>query len=165
MVPAAKRAHRCTGSGGDNNHPKFCVRYALPFCFPLYTLYFLYQTKERLHSLIILFLILRLSISSNTTNEHSASYAGSVNDYFMRAACPKALARAAPRREPETILLDEIEEADDAGEAGEEGRPIPVQVGYRPGDSKRVLKRQLANTDNDNDCDIDGNNTTTTATS
>ena len=113
--------------------------------------------------------------SSNTTTEHSASDAGGINDYFMRSAyakagatatatsaalrqqflnsdftaCPKAIAPAAPRREPETILLDESEEAEGAAENAEEGRPIPVQIGHRPGDAMRFLKRHLPNSDLD----------------
>ena len=62
----------------------------------------------------------------------------------MGAADGKAFARPAPRREPETILL---EEGEDAGETREEAQPIPVQIGHRPGDTKRMLKRHLANND------------------
>ena len=104
---------------------------------------------------------------SNTTSEHSASDAGGINDYFMHAAnakagstatataaalhsnfttCPKTLPYVAPRREPETFLLEEAEGA--AGNA-QEGRPIPVQIGYRPGDGKRAIKRHFANNDLD----------------
>jgi len=71
---------------------------------------------------------------SNTTNEYST--VGNLDEYFMGAADAKAVARAAPRREPQTILLEERE---DAGEIREEGLPIPVQIGHRPGDNKRQL--------------------------
>jgi len=113
--------------------------------------------------------------SSNTTTEHSASDAGGINDYFMRSAnakagatatatsaalrqqflnsdftaCPKTLPYAAPRRNPETILLEEREEAEAAAENAEEGRPIPVQIGHRPGDAMRFLKRHLPNSELD----------------
>ena len=113
--------------------------------------------------------------SSNNTTEHSASDAGGINDYFMRSAnakadataaassaalrqrflnsdfapTPKALAHAAPRREPETTLLDESKEAEGAAENDEEGRPIPVQFGHRPGDAMRFLNRHLPNNDLD----------------
>ena len=77
--------------------------------------------------------------SSNSATEHSASDAGGINDYFMRSAnakagatataaslrqrfldgdftaYPKTLPRAAPRREPETIMQDESEEGEDVG--------------------------------------------------
>ena len=86
-------------------------------------------------------------LSSNTRNEHSASDAGGINDYFMRSAiakadatttatalreqsnfpaCPKTLAYAAPRRDHETILQDESEKGEDVGE---DGLPKPIQVG------------------------------------
>ena len=127
--------------------------------------------------------------SSNTTSEHSTSDASGINDYFMRsanakadatatassaalrqrflntdfAATPKAVAHAAPRREPVTTLLDESEEAEGAAETGEDGLPKPIQVGnclfqcqlpnvnaeYSfPDDAagKRMLKRYLAHT-------------------
>ncbi len=128
--------------------------------------------------------------SSNTTTEHSASDAGGINDYFMRSAyakagatatsaalrqqwlnsnftaCPKAIAPAAPRREPETIQLEEREEGEDTCETGEDGLPKPIQVGnilfkcqvpthnaiHSFGDDangKRMLKRYLANNDLD----------------
>ena len=64
----------------------------------------------------------------------------------MGAAYAKAVARPAPRREPETILL---EEGEDAGKIREEGLPIPVQIGHRPGDTKCMLKRHLANAEDD----------------
>ena len=125
--------------------------------------------------------------SSNTTTEHSASDAGGINDYIIRSAnakagatatassaalrqqflnsdftaCPKTLPYAAPRREPETTVL---EEGEDAGETGEDGLPKPIQVGNcffkceLPNrnasysfpdnvDAKRVLKPQYANTE------------------
>ena len=89
-------------------------------------------------------------LSSNTTTEHSTSSAGDLRQHFLNsnfAACPKAFPRPAPRCEPETILVDKSEEADEAGETGEEGRPIPVQIGHRPGDAKRFLKRYLPNSE------------------
>ena len=111
--------------------------------------------------------------SSNTRSEHSASDAGGINDYLVRsanakanatttassaalrqrflnsdfAATPKALAPAAPGREPETTLLDESEETEGAAENDEQGRPIPVQIWHRPGDAMRFLKRHLPNSD------------------
>ena len=142
--------------------------------------------------------------SSNTTTEHSASDAGGINDYFMRSAyakagatatsaalrqqwlnsnftaCPKAIAPAAPRREPETIQLEEGEEGEEAGETGEDGLPKPIQVGnilfkcavpavngkYSFPDNsagKRMLKRYLdANSGHDNDFGFDYGNTTNT---
>ena len=138
--------------------------------------------------------------SCNTTSEHSASDACGINDYFMRSAyakagatansaalrqqfltsdfttCPKTLPFAAPRRDPETILLDESEEAEGAAE---EGRPIPVKVGdkvYIPqlpslkginsywdnADDKRMLKRYRASTnDGHDDFDFDYRNIVT----
>ena len=116
--------------------------------------------------------------SSNTTCEHCAFDAGGINNYFMRATCPKTLPYAAPRREPETILLEEGEDAD---ETGEDGLPKPIQVGnilfkcqvpthnaeYSFADNaagKRRLKRYLAKTNDghDNDFDFDYGNTATT---
>ena len=75
-------------------------------------------------------------------------------------ACPKTLPYAAPRSEPETIVL---EEGEDAGEICEDGLPKPIQVGnclfqckvpsvnaeYSfPDDAagKRMYKRYLAHT-------------------
>ena len=72
-------------------------------------------------------------------------------------ACPKTLPYAAPRGEPETIVL---EEGEDAGEICEEGLPKPIQVGnclfkcqlpsvnaeysfHDAVDTKRVLTRHL----------------------
>ena len=104
-------------------------------------------------------------LSSNTTIEHSTSSAGDLRQHFLNSnftTGPKALARTAPRREPETILLDESEEAEGAAENGEEGRPIPVQIGHRPVDAKLVLKRQLGNAYDGNDFDFDYGNTTNT---
>jgi len=135
-----------------------------------------------------LFLPKIVSVYSNTSNEQSASSAGGINEHFMRAispkavatttatsatmrqrflngdftACPKTLPYAAPRREPETIVL---EEGEDAGEICEEGLPKPIQVGnclfkcqlpsvnaeYSfPDDAagRRMLKRYLATTNN-----------------
>ena len=145
--------------------------------------------------------------SSNTTTEHSASDAGGINDYFIRsanakadatatassaalrqpflntdfAATPKAVAHATPRREPETTLLDESEEAEGAAETGEDGLPKPIRIGnilfkcqvpthnaeYSfPDDAngKPMLKRYLAHTKDghDNDFGFDYGNTSTT---
>ena len=93
-------------------------------------------------------------------------------------ACPKTLPYAAPRREPETTVL---EEGEDAGETGEDGLPKPIQVGnilfkcqvpthnaeYSFPDTaagKRMNKRYLAHTNNghDNDFDFDNGNTSAT---
>ena len=134
--------------------------------------------------------LLYVCVYSTPSNEHSTSDAGGINDYLMRsayakagatatsaalrqqflnsdfAATPKAVARAAPRGEPETIVLDESEEGEDAGKMCEEGLPKPIQVGnclfkcqlptinaqYSfPDDAagKRMLKRHLANSDLD----------------
>ncbi len=76
-------------------------------------------------------------------------HAANFNEYFKRAAIAKALPRAAARREPETILLEESDETDNAGEKRKEGQPIPVQVGHRPGDTNRMLKSQFGSTDLD----------------
>ena len=115
---------------------------------------------------------------SNTTSEHSTSSAGDLRQHFLNSSCaagPKALPHAAPRREPETIVLDEGE---DAGETGEDGLPKAIQIGnilfkcevptrnakYSFADNaagKRRLKRYLE-THDDIDDDFD-NGTTTTA--
>ena len=138
-----------------------------------------------------------LSVSSNTSNEQSA---GNSNEFFKRSAnakagatttttsatmrerflngdftaCPKTLPYAAPRREPETIQLEEGEEGEDAGEICEDGLPKPIQVGnclfqckvptvnaeYSfPDDAagKRMLKRYLFNCDH-NDVYSDADN-------
>ena len=104
------------------------------------------------------------SLYSYTTDEHSTSSAGGIRKRFLNSSCaagPKPLARAAPRREPETNLREECDEADDAGETGEESLPKPIQVGnilfkcqlpthnaiHTFGDDaagKRMLKRYLA---------------------
>ena len=103
-------------------------------------------------------------MSSTTSSEHSAFDAGDINDYFKRAANAKAVARPSPRREPETIVLEDTEEGEDAGKIREDGLPKPIQVGnilfkcqvpthnaeYSfPDDAngKRMLKRYLATND------------------
>ena len=131
-----------------------------------------------MHSLFNLF-SLSPSLSSNPIAEHSTSSAGDLRKHFLNsnfAAGPKAVARPAPGREPETILLDESEEADDACETGEDGLPKPIQIGnilfkcevpthnakYSFPDNaagKRMLKRYLE-THPDNDFDFDYGNTT-----
>ena len=68
-------------------------------------------------------------LSTNTTSEHSVFDAGDINEYFKRTANAKAFPHAAPRREPETSLLEESDETDPAGETGEDGLPKPIQVG------------------------------------
>ena len=128
--------------------------------------------KARLR--FLLYSIFFLSLSSNTTSEHSTSSAGDLRQHFLNsnfAACPKTLPYAAPRREPETILLDEDEEGEDAGKIREEGLPKPIQVGNclfkcqlptinaihsfpDDADTKRMLKRHLANSDLDYSPDV-----------
>ena len=110
-----------------------------------------------------------MCVSSTTSNEHSTSSAGDLRHHFLNsnfAASTKALARPAPRREPETIVLEDTEEGEDAGKIREDGLPKPIQVGnilfkcqvpthnaeYSfPDDAngKRMLKRYLANNDLD----------------
>ena len=109
---------------------------------------------------------------STPSNEQSTSSAASMRQRFLNSdftACPKTLPRAAPRCEPETIVLDESEEGEDAGKIREEGLPKPIQVGnclfqcqlpsvnaeYSfPDDAagKRMLKRYLFNRDQNEVC-------------
>ncbi len=108
-----------------------------------------------------------MCVSSTTSNEHSTSSAGDLRQHFLNsnfAASTQALACPAPRREPETIVLEESEKGEDAGKICEEGLPKPIQVGNclfkcelptrnaiysfpDNVDAKRVLKRQFANTE------------------
>ena len=149
-----------------------------------------------------LFLPKLVYVCSNTSNEQSASSAGGINEHFMRAispkvvatttatsatmrqrflngdftACLKTLPYAVPRREPETIVL---EEGEDAGEIREEGLPKPIQFGnclfkcqlpsvnaeYSSPDDpagRGMLKRYLENNNDghENDFDFDDDNTT-----
>ena len=68
-------------------------------------------------------------VSSTSSNEQSAGYAG---NYFKRAANAKAVPRPAPRREPETILLDESEEAEGAAEMPKKPFPSRSKSGTGP---------------------------------
>jgi len=106
-------------------------------------------------------------VSSTPSNEHSASDAASLRQRFLNGdftAGTQAFTRPTPRREPETIVLDESEEGEDAGKIREEDLPKPIQVGnclfqcqvpsvnaeYSfPDDAagKRMLKRYLFNRD------------------
>ena len=105
--------------------------------------------------------------SSNTTNEYST--VGNLDEYFMGAADAKALPRAAPRREPETILLNK---EDEIRKRLEEVLPKPVKVGNRlfkcelpelnaihsfadDPETKRMLKRHLGNLYDGHDNDFD----------
>ena len=116
--------------------------------------------------------------SSNTTNEYST--VGNLDEYFMGAADAKALPRAAPRSEPETILLNKEEEI---RKKLQELLPKPVKVGNRlfkcelpelnaihsfadDPDTKRRLKRHLGNLydGHDNDFDFDYGTTAKPAT-
>ena len=147
MVPAAKRINRCTEPARDTNHPKFCVRYFLAFLVIVLLVIFSFVIHKTLPSHFASFYLFSLLVnSSNTTDDHTD---GGICEYLKRSANAKANARAAARREPETIVLDEIDKEEDARENGEEGRPIPVQIGHRPCNSKSVLKRQLPNTELD----------------
>ena len=112
-------------------------------------------------------------VSSNTTNDHST--VGNLNEYFMGAADAKAVARRAPRREPETILLNK---EDEIRKRLEEVLPKPVKVGNRlfkcelpelnaihsfadDPETKRMLKRHLGNLYNGHDNDFDYGTTAT----
>ncbi len=102
-------------------------------------------------------------VSSTSSKEHSTSSAADLRQHFLNSDW-EALARAAPRREPETIVLEDTEEGEDAGKIREEVLPKPIQVGnilfkchvpthnaeYSfPDDAncKRMLKRYLATND------------------
>ena len=102
-------------------------------------------------------------VSSTTSNEHSTSSAADLRQHFLNSDW-EALARAAPRREPETIVLEDSEEGEDARQIREEGLPKPIQVGNclfkcelptrnaiysfpDNVDAKRAIKRQFANTE------------------
>ena len=133
--------------------------------------------------LLIHFYFIVFSLSSNTTSEHSNSSAAANRQAFLNSnftADPKAFAPAAPRREPETILLEESDETDHAAETREEGIPKPVKVGdkvYIPqlpsltginsywdnADDKRMLKRYRANTNDGHENDFDFNDDNTTS--
>ena len=110
---------------------------------------------------------------SNTTNEYST--VGNLDEYFMGAANAKALPRAAPRREPETILLNK---EDEIRKRLEEVLPKPVKVGNRlfkcelpelnaihsfadDPETKRMLKRHLGNLYDGHDNDFDYGTTAT----
>ena len=151
MRPATKGPDRCTEPAHHNNHSQFCVWYFITFFLCSHCYIFCFT----------LFIFSAPSYSRNTTDDQTA---GGIREYFKSAANAKAVVRAAQRRELETILLDEIKEAEDSGENGKEGRPIPVQIGHRPGNTKSVLKRQLPNNELDYYPDVytDDDNTSTT---
>ena len=75
-----------------------------------------------------LFLLNLVSVSRTTSNDHSTSTAGDLRHPFLATNC-EAFACPAPRREPETIQLEEGEEGEDARQIREEGLPKPNQVG------------------------------------
>ena len=132
--------------------------------FPVFLLFL--ASKESLPLFLLKFEC--FMASSNTTNEYST--VGNLDEYFMGAADAKALPRAAPRREPETILLNKEEEI---RKKLQELLPKPVKVGNRlfkcelpelnaihsfpdDPDTKRMLKRHLGTLyDNAYDNDFD----------
>ena len=123
-----------------------------------------------------LFLLKLVYVSSTTSNDNSTSSAAANDQAFLNsdwaflnsnyAASTQALASPAPRRKPETIVLEESEKGEDACKICEEGMPKPIQVGNclfkcelptrnaiysfpDNVDAKRAIKRQFATNDLD----------------